>query len=219
MNGFRNALVDALSAVGSLQIYPKMTLWEGCGCGPDKVALILSGRIRQFFIGPKGVEKTVLLLRRGDLLGDLEALGQDRDQEGLFSQALTDVTLRQMTAGEFLAPLEAQASVARAVQVQLARKLAIAMAQIHDISFCEVQERLRRLLIRLAHQQGVATAQGIKIPYRYTHEDLAAMVGSTRSTVTRKMKALEEEGVFRIRGRLLYIQEASAIAGGPPPGS
>ena len=52
---------------------------------------------------------------------------------------------------------------------------------------------------------------GIQIPYRYTHEELAGMISSTRSTVSRKMKLLQEEGFLTVRKRCLYIHPPAKI--------
>ena len=79
------------------------------------------------------------------------------------------------------------------------------MAQIQDSSFCNTEERLRNLLMRLSVQQGVETPDGIRIAQKFTHEELAGMIASTRSTVSRKMKLLVESGFIKIKGKHIYL--------------
>lgn len=77
-------------------------------------------------------------------------------------------------------------------------KIRILMAEIKDASYCPMKQRLYNLLVRLAHQHGQEEADGLRISYNFTHEDLAQMMASTRSTITRGLAALKKEGKIDI---------------------
>lgn len=85
----------------------------------------------------------------------------------------------------------------------ISNKLRFLMAQIQDSSFCNAEDRLKNLLIRLALQNGEKVSNGIRINHSFTHEELAGMISSTRSTVTRKIKSLEEKGIIEIRENII----------------
>ncbi len=203
MKSYRQKNLEAFSSLGIQKDFPSKTILEVSGRPKSYVYLLLHGHVRQYFIAPEGTEKTLLLLSRGDLFGEITCLQQDHDQ--VFTQALSSVSVCQIPVKDFIALLQNDSSISYAVNQMLSYKFRILMAQLQDSSFCDAGERLKNLLLRLSAQQGRKTEYGIQIPCRYTHEELAGMISSTRSTVSRKMKFLREEGFLTIRGRYLYI--------------
>ncbi len=81
------------------------------------------------------------------------------------------------------------------------------MAQVQDSSFCDTVYKLKNLLIRLSYQHGAEVPGGTRIIPRFTHEDLARMISSTRSTVTKKMKVLEKEGFIEVANHFIILKE------------
>lgn len=79
------------------------------------------------------------------------------------------------------------------------------MAQVYDFSFYSAKNRLYFLLRRLAIQQGIKVNKGTKINLKLTHQDLATMIGSTRSTVTKMLNELEDEGNIMKAGKYIII--------------
>jgi len=64
---------------------------------------------------------------------------------------------------------------------------------------CSVLERLRRELPILAATLPARSGDGTEIAARITHDDLAALIGATRSSVSRAMHALSAAGLVRQR--------------------
>jgi CRP-like cAMP-binding protein len=60
----------------------------------------------------------------------------------------------------------------------------------------KVETNLIQLLAWLSKKFGLQVDQGRLIDMRLTHEDLAALISSTRVTVTRVLKQLEQEGLI-----------------------
>jgi CRP/FNR family transcriptional regulator, cyclic AMP receptor protein len=70
----------------------------------------------------------------------------------------------------------------------------------------EVPARLAGLILRLSEREGAAAGDGgHRIPSRYTHQQLASMVGSNREAVTRALGALRKAGAVQTRHRRIYI--------------
>ncbi|PNW59565.1 UNVERIFIED_CONTAM: transcriptional regulator [Euhalothece sp. KZN 001] len=67
-----------------------------------------------------------------------------------------------------------------------------------------VYNRLDKLLIWLGNKFGRSVSQGILIDLRLTHQNIAELIGTTRVTVTKLLKELEEEGKI-IRQQRHYI--------------
>ena len=58
-----------------------------------------------------------------------------------------------------------------------------------------VEDRLLSLLWHLAEDWGTVTAEGVVVPFRFTHERLGTWTGTRRSTVTLGLGALREAGL------------------------
>lgn len=188
---------------GQREDYPPKFMIGCGGVHAEYVYLILSGRIRQYFANSRGVEKTMLLLSKGDMFGEVTALQRDMDQ--VATQTLTKVSVRKIPVAYFEKVLKENSELSFSMTLMLTCKIRILMPQIQDASFCNTEERLKNLLLRLSIQQGIPSAHGIRLPRKYTHEELANMISSTRSTVSRIMKRLGEEGFIRIIDRYIYF--------------
>jgi CRP/FNR family cyclic AMP-dependent transcriptional regulator len=49
------------------------------------------------------------------------------------------------------------------------------------------------------------------IPTRYTHNQLASMVGSNREAVTRAFRRLRDAGAVELSNRHIYVTKADAL--------
>lgn len=68
-----------------------------------------------------------------------------------------------------------------------------------------VADRLEHLLVLLAREFGQVEPQGIRIPMRLTHHQLATAIGTTRVTVTRLLKDFKAAGWLTIDQRQMII--------------
>lgn len=200
---YRRCNFKYFGGYGKREDYPAKFMIGCGGVSAEYVHLILDGRVRQYFVNSRGVEKTLLLLSKGDLFGEVTALQRDMDQ--VATQTLTDVSVRKIPVDYFKKALQENPDLSFSTALMLTYKIRILMSQIQDASFCNTEEKLKNLLIRLSVQQGVSTLQGIRLPRKYTHEELANMISSTRSTVSRIMKRLAEEGFIKIIDRYIYF--------------
>jgi len=76
----------------------------------------------------------------------------------------------------------------------------------------EVPARLASLILGLSKHQGITTANGgRKIPTRYTHNQLASMVGSNREALTRALGRLRRMGGVEVKNRRIHVTDADAL--------
>jgi CRP/FNR family transcriptional regulator len=83
--------------------------------------------------------------------------------------------------------------------------------RLKDVSLKEVPARLASLILRLVESEGVVTGEGYMIPTHYTHEQLGAMIGANRVTVSRAFAELREAGAIETRRRLIHVRDMEAL--------
>ena len=94
----------------------------------------------------------------------------------------------------------------------LSERLAACEDRLSDLIRKEVIARLAGLILSLSEHQGVVTGNGShRIPTRYTHQQLASMVGSNREAITRALGRLRKAGAVEIRDRHIYLTDADEL--------
>ena len=111
--------------------------------------------------------------------------------------------------------LEALVRTNPEVGLKLARMLATQLMLMEDrwadMAEKEVTARLAALLYMLVESEGVMTPEGPMIPTRYTHQQLASMIGSQREAVTRAFSELHEAGCLELRSRRVYVKDFDSL--------
>ncbi|MFQ6538145.1 MULTISPECIES: Crp/Fnr family transcriptional regulator [Aphanothece] len=64
-----------------------------------------------------------------------------------------------------------------------------------------IEDRVRGLLDLLAADHGQPCEQGLRLPFRLTHQELASALSTTRVTVTRVLGQLRQEGWLKLDSR------------------
>ena len=104
---------------------------------------------------------------------------------------------------------------------ELASRLRRTDDQVGGLALLNVYSRVSKTILQLATDRGVETDEGILIEDRPTHQQLANMSGTTRETVTRALKQLEEDGYICpcqrfdlfVPGRCMLVQITEAVSG------
>lgn len=186
---------------------------------PEDAAEVLfilkKGRVKLYQLTPDGRALTMHIYEAGSVFGEMSLLGQG--MHGAFAQAITPCTLCLMSREHVQRLLFGDPRIAMRIAEALGQRLASAENRLLDFAFRRVPERLARLLLQLAqpHRSLLSFTQRMEV--RYTHEELADMIGTTRETVTKLLNDMRALGYVELqRGRvtLLDLNGLQRIASG-----
>jgi CRP/FNR family transcriptional regulator len=94
----------------------------------------------------------------------------------------------------------------------LGERLSTCEGRLSDLVRKEVPARLASLILGFSEHQGIMTTDGSRmIPTRYTHNQLASMVGSNREALTRAFARLRKAGAVEVRNRHIYLTDADVL--------
>jgi CRP-like cAMP-binding protein len=119
-----------------------------------------------------------------------------------WATALTDVDVLPLSIAEIESSPMLMAGICRHMMLRLQQSeawLAIAGKRL-------VADRLKQLLLLIAHEFGHVEPGGVRVPVRLTHHQLATAIGTTRVTVTRLLKEFKTEGWLQTQNRYLIMQ-------------
>lgn len=139
------------------------------------------------------------------MFGEITMIQEDYDL--VITETIKPTTLTKISKDIFYEMLAKNPKLYNELLLMITTKFRILMAQIYDTTFFDVKRKLYFLLRRLPIQQGNPTDNGVKINMKLTHQELANMIGSSRSTVTRILNGLEAKKKIMRKGNYLYISK------------
>jgi CRP/FNR family transcriptional regulator len=181
--------------------------------GPDehgeRLLLLLEGRARVYEEGHPGQELTVSVAEGGTLVGATGFV--PRRPWGLRVEALESSIICGVRRQAFEELVDRNPTLGTRVARLLGERLTETEGRLADLARKEVPERLASQILRLIENEGVVTREGYRIPTRYTHRQLATMIGANREAVTRAFGRLRSEGGLELRDRRIFITDPEAL--------
>lgn len=175
----------------------------------DTLFVIVNGRVKVTVMSEDGREVILSILKDGDIFGEMSLLdGKPRSASVISTEETEVIMLRR---SDFLARLTTNPEMATKMLATLASRLRRTNRQVESLALLNVYGRIAGTLLQLAEDQGVKTPQGITIPERPIHQEIANMAGTTRETVSRVLTDLERRGYVTRDGRSIAIQDADRL--------
>ncbi|MGD2154855.1 MAG: Crp/Fnr family transcriptional regulator, partial [Gemmatimonadales bacterium] len=136
---------------------------------------------------------TVSFSAEGEAFG-LEALA-GTPYRVLSSSAAESSELLSIDAEALRDLLARDSALARALLRYAAEVMAHVDERIKMLAFLDVPSRLAGTIIWLADRYGSESERGIEVPYWFTHQEIADLIGSTRETVTTVLAEFKRLGL------------------------
>jgi CRP/FNR family cyclic AMP-dependent transcriptional regulator len=201
---------EEVGRVALLSYSVHLEVGEAFALDEDRRTLLLltSGRVRVHEPSNNGQDLTICIAENGTIAGQTGFASRNT----LHVEALQPSTLLVLGWKDFEDLLYRNPEVgARTVRL-LSKRLAVGERRLSDLIRKEVPARLASLILGLSEHEGVLTGDGSRrIPTRYTHQQLASMVGSNREAVTRAFGRLRKAGAVEIIDRHIYVTDADAL--------
>ncbi len=179
------------------------------GDASEIVYLLLAGSIRLYgMVGEQ--ELTFNIIRASTVFGVASLM--ERTQDG-YAMALEPSRVGLLSLNTFWHLVRQNPEVNARLVKLLGDRLRLSRNRMTDIALKEVPARLASLILDLIQSEGVVTREGhYKIPYHYTHEQLAIMIGAKRVAVTRAFGKLQDAGCVRLWRRKIYVVDLAALS-------
>ena len=169
----------------------------------DALFIIDSGQVKVSIVSEDGREVILSLLGDGAVFGELSLLdGKPRSANVV---ATENSALYMVRRADFLQLIYKVPKISIALLAELAARLRRTDRKIEGLALLDVTSRISETLLQLATDQGEQREEGIHLPARPTHQQLANMSGTTRETVSRVLKRLESQGYIVTKGRTITI--------------
>lgn len=170
--------------------------------------LLEEGRVR-LIKRVRGLERSLMVLRPGDLFGESALLtGARRSSTAIALSPTLALSLDQTTLHGLL---EKNPLVASRVVKQLVRRLRDAEDQIEVMMLSDVQSKIVNALLKLAHQAHESGEGGGPVALALSPMELATRVGLDVDTVKRGVQQLREGNYIRVSEERLEVPDVEAL--------
>ncbi|MFY2560261.1 Crp/Fnr family transcriptional regulator, partial [Corallococcus terminator] len=160
--------------------------------------VIRRGEVAIRLSSPDGKEVILALLARGDFFGELALLdGEPRSTDAV---AREESELLALQREDFRRFLEDRPGTSLGLLATLSRMVRHVTQLVHDTHFLDARERLVRVLLDLARDQGERGPGGVVIPRKLTQTELANLCGLTRESTNKWLRFYVREGLLSYEG-------------------
>ena len=171
----------------------------------DALFVLVSGRVKVVLYGESGREIILSMFKTpGDFFGEMSLL--DNQPRSATVIAAERSRLLVLSRRDFQAHIAAHPRTALRVLTELSRRLRQADSVIGDLALLDVYGRLAGKLRELAAADGERCEEGVILRQRPTQAEIAAMIGTSRETVSRALSDLARRGLVVTSGRKLLLR-------------
>ncbi len=184
---------------------------EGEPCAGLYVGLYVveSGQIRIFKSSASGREQVLSIDGPGSSVAELPVF--DGGNYPASVTAIADATLLFVSKQDFQSLCLAHPQVALKVLRVVGARLRKLVGIIEELSFTTVRHRLASFLLRLARAEGRRSPDGVEVTLPASNQELASQIGTVRELVSRNFSRFQSEGILKIDGRTVLIQDLKAL--------
>lgn len=156
----------------------------------ERIYFLKEGEVEVYESTDEGKKIIIDILGPGDIFGYDNIAAESSEERKQFIKANKDVTLCIMPKSDFLELLEKKPALALRMIKDLSVRLSATESRLRDTALSDVDTRVLQELGRLYEQYGEAQNGTRKLTRKFTHEELANLVGTTRETITRTLARL-----------------------------
>lgn len=172
----------------------------------EKIYIVKEGQVNIYEVSPEGKKLVLDVLGQGDLFGDI-SFSETISPPAHFAETTKETYLCIASKSEFLLLLKMWPDIALRLMQEVGMRLQNAEQRIRDFAFHNVLIKIINALIRHAKKHGKETEQYFIVTDRLTHEDIAALVGISRETVTRALQTLKEKKCVMMNTEGIHVDK------------
>jgi CRP-like cAMP-binding protein len=201
--GFGPSEFESLEKCLVRRLYPAGQTLFHMGDEGGSLHLIESGRVKVTIPSSSGEELILAMLGAGDLLGELSLF--DGKPRSATVQALEKTETLCLHRKDLLALMRNRFDVVEKILEVLAARIRDADMLLADRHFLDITSRLAKKILDLGDTFGIREGGQVRIGVKITQKDLASMIGATRESINKQLKALRDQGLVRMSGGTIEI--------------
>ncbi len=179
------------------------------GESSELVYFLKKGKVKLSYLDQSGKEFTVDIIDKGELFGEMSLVSEEG--RSLKAEAIEDVVLCTVSKRDFLHFIRENPQLSLSVAKQIGQHKREIQTSLTDLIFKDVPTRLAGVLCKMADDYGRNVNGDLEIGLRFTHEELAKLIGSTRETTTARLNEFEADGLIEKDREKIVITDEKGL--------
>jgi len=221
MKGESLTVVDNTNNSSSPWLNCQLSVWEPLICDEEPLLyrkksylyyqghaatdafIVKTGRVCITSYSMDGSEKQLYIAEQGCMTGESPCLAEE--SYSCSALAIVDSYIYRIPFAKLKSKMMSNWNMNLAVCKLVGRKNQVYLNQIKSIALFDSQCRIAKILLDLCDQYGQPSADGIVISIKFTHQDVAAMVGVSRVTVCNVFNMFLDSGILYRKDKYFSI--------------
>lgn len=192
--------LQALADIATRRSYKRNSVIIHQGDDTNTMFILIQGNMRVYVEDEQGKQLTVRMLNPGDSFGEVALVGEFPRTASVATQ--TDCVVAAFTRSNYIAFLRQHPDIVLALAKNLANLVRDTTEELSSIALSDVYGRIAHILEKYAEQR-----DGTKRVPRFTHREIAGMIGSSREMVSKVLKELENAGHITVEDKHYLINQ------------
>lgn len=177
----------------------------------DAMFIVLSGRIKIFTNSASKKRKTFAYLKEGEFFGEMSLL--EGTTRSAAAQAVEPSRLLMIRKKDFQRLLVDDPKLSMYLLKTVCERLRRANEEIEGLLFRNILGRVAKAILDLAKRSGERHNGGLVLKERFTQQELADVVGTTREPLTRALSSLRRAGLVEQHDGRYSVPAPDKLAG------
>jgi CRP-like cAMP-binding protein len=207
--GLESAQLDEIAAASRTQKLAKREELFHKGDEGAQVYVVVSGRVKALTTSLEGDDVVFNILGPGEVFGEIALLGETPRTATV--TALEPCELLVIDRRDFLALLRRHPEAAIGLLRVLALRLKRVSELVEDTLFLNLPIRLAKKLLALDRIYGRDTEAGRRVDLKLSQEEWGDLVGTTRESINKQMRAWTEQGLISVDRGYIVIHRSDEL--------
>lgn len=176
----------------------------------DKLYIVCSGKMKIFKYLSDGREQILYIYSAGDFVGGFNLLKEDEYKYN--AEALEDTTISTLTKKKFDEIAIKNPKITLKILEKAYERIRWAEDLVDRLSSSSADGKVASLLLKLIHDFGRETTDGILLNLSINREEMGSYAGISRETMTRKLNQFKDLGYIDFIGnRKILIKDTEIL--------
>lgn len=177
----------------------------------DAVFLLTKGRVKICYLTPDGRQSILGFVEPGEVFGE-SALVDPHSRREEYAETVEASEIVWLPGDIIRKIAEQNPALSLGITRLIGLRRKRVERRLRHLLFLPTKKRLCHLILELAEEYGKETPEGIALSIRLSHQDLAAVIGATRETVTVLLGELQGDGLIQVGRRRITVVDMDRLA-------
>lgn len=176
---------------------------------PQGIFCLTKGYVRQYAISKAGIELTLHILKPISYFPMVWAINGTPNVYNF--EALTNIDVGRAPRDEVVNFIKDKPKIIFELMSELLEDYSESLTRVEHLVFSDAYRRVISVLLYIAKHFGVDDGKQTKVGHRFTHQDIATLVGVARETASIELVKLEKRGLIEYSDHLMLFKSINDL--------